>query len=887
MGNWHSISDEEVLKKIGSSRSGLDDQEVSRRVQKFGLNLLPKEKSLSVLKIFLNQLKSPLIYFLFLAGITTIILSDYTDAAVIFLAVIVNTLVGFFQEYKASRALSKLKEVLKVKAVVVRDGLKREILQDELVMGDLILIKSGDKIPADARIIESKNLKVSEASLTGEFSAQDKNADQIDEKVVISDRTNMIYMGTLVEDGSASAVVVATGSTTEIGKIAKIVSETKDEPTPYQKKILKFGQIVGIIIVTLAVGIFILGLLRGLGFVEIFTISVAIAVAAIPEGLPIAMTVVLALGMQRILKRKGLVRRLGAAEALGSTSIICVDKTGTLTEGKMELTNIVTGSKELLYDSSKSFNSDETHLLALKIAASCSEAYIENPSAEFTERIIRGRPTDRALTTAALEVGISTEEIEKEHPRIDQLGFNPNKKISASLNGILGGKTTLYTMGAPEVILKMCSNLELGDEKNIKIDSAVMENLNQKYQALTSKGLRIIATAYKESDKNMESIKDNEFNDLTFVGFLALRDPLRPEIKAMMQEAVSAGLKPVIVTGDHRLTARAIAQELGLPSDEENILEGSDLNNMSEQELTEIIERISVFARVEPIQKLKIVKAWQAKNMVVAMTGDGINDTPALKSADIGLALGSGSEIAKEVSDIVLLDDNFSTIIAAVEEGRSIIENIRKSIVYLISDCFSEVALISICLLIGFPLPVLAAQILWIKLIEHGLPTIALAFEKKDKDLMERKPNRSDIPLLTPQMKYLIISIAITSVLLLTGLFFVLLEHTDYDIGLIRTIMFATMAIMTLFNVFSCKTFRRNIWEISIFSNGYLVAAWLLGILALIAAIYTPLLQELLQTQVLGIANWAVILIVSLVNVALIEITKLYFIVKRKNAIEA
>ena len=883
--NWHALAIEDVLKKLSTTENGLSSREADNRLGKYGRNVLPKERPLSSLRIFISQFQSPLIYFLALAGVVTLFLSDYTDAIVIFLAVILNSIVGFFQENKASKSLEKLKEVLKIKATVIRDGFKKEVFQEDIVSGDVIIIKAGDKIPADARIFEAKNLKVNEAILTGESIAVDKNVNIVEEGLPISDRTNVLYMGTLVEDGFAKAIVTQTGAQTEIGKIALLVKETKDEKTPYQKKLINFGRLIGIVIVGLSLAIFILGLLRDTDFVEIFTTSVAVAVAAVPEGLPIAMTVVLALGMQKILKRKGLVRRLSAAEALGSTSIICVDKTGTLTEGKMELAHILTGTKELLYDGSQNFNEDDegqSHSLALRIASLCSEAYIENPQDEMVDWIIRGRSTDRALTYAAIQFGITKEDFEKDHPSINKLEFSPDRKISASLNHFNENENILYIMGAPEKILKFSSSIEL-DGTTEKLDEAKANELESKFHFLVSKGLRVLATAYKKERKDTTEIKEDLLRDLVLVGFLALRDPLRPETKAAMNEAKSAGLRPIIVTGDHRLTAKAIAQELNLPHEDQNIIEGTELKDLTDEEFAAKIEDISIYARVEPAQKLRIIEAWQTKGQVVAMTGDGINDTPALKKADIGLALGSGTDVAKEVSDIVLLDDNFSVIISAIEEGRAIIDNIRKSIVYLISDSFSEVALIGLSLFFGLPLPVLAAQILWINLIEDGLPTIALGFEKKEKDLMKRLPYSKDLPLLTRDMKLLIFIIAFLSVAILMLLYWYLLKFSGYEIIHVRSVIFTAMALITLFNVFLCKTFRKNVWQVNIFSNIFLSFSFFVGVIALIGALYLPILQELVKTVPLNLKDWIVILFLTLINVIFIELSKFYFIVKINN----
>ena len=882
---WHSKKIEDIFKHFTSRKEGLKDEEFIRNLEEFGPNRLPQEKPFSSLRLFFEQLKSPLIYFLVIAGIVTIFLKDYTDSAVIFGAVFLNTIIGFFQEKKANNALTEIRKILKVKATVVREGFKKEVFQEEIVPGDIILLKAGDKVPADGRIISSDSLKVNQASLTGEWLPVDKAPGVLEKEIPMAERSNTVYMGTLVEEGSGKIVVIATGLKTGIGEIAQLVRETKEEKTPYQKKLLKFGRIIGIIIVSLSFLIFLFGLLKGQDFIEMFTISVAVAVAAIPEGLPIAMTVVLAIGMQRILKRRGLVRKLSAAESLGSTTVICVDKTGTLTEGRMQVAHILTGTKEFFYDDKKkvdlSANSQDSHILALKIATFCSEAYIENPKDEMHRWVFRGRPTDRALTSAACQAGILLEEIEKNQKIIERLEFESDRKYSATLNENSSKENILFVLGAPEKLLSMSSLVDL-DGKQEKISPKKLKELKDKFANLTRKGLRVLATAYKKT--SARKIDEGLFSDLNFVGFIAIKDPLRKGVKEVIATAKRAGLRPIIITGDHRLTAKAIAYEVGLPSEDKNIIESSELEKLSDEELKERVKDIEIYARTDPSQKLRIVKAWQDNGEVVAMTGDGINDAPALKKADIGIALGSGTQVAKEISDIVLLDNNFSVIISAIEEGRAIIDNIRKSIVYLISDSFTEIAVIGLSLLFGMPLPVLAAQILWVNLIEDGLPTIALAYEPKEKDLMERKPESQKIGLLNKKMKVLIFIIGLISIIILMGLFYYLLNYTDYDIKHVRSVIFVAMAIITLFYVFSCKSLRRNIWETNLFSNRFLIFAWLIGIIFLLIAVYVPFFQVFLKTVPLNSFDWMLVLLLGISNMILIEFTKWIFISRARKS---
>jgi len=859
--SWHNLTWKEVTKLLYSdSKKGLSEKEVKFRQRKLGQNSLPEEKPLSRLRIFLEQFRSPLIYILVIAGIITLILRDYTDAIVIFGAVFLNTIVGFFQENKASQALRELKKIVKHTAEVLRGGNLKIIDSEELVPGDIIILNPGDKVPADGRIIECHDLKINEMALTGEWLSAKKNPEILPKEASLADRDNMVYMGCVLENGKGKAIVTETGVQTEIGKVATMVKEAREEKTPYQKKLAHFSKIIGIVVSIICIVIFIEGMITGGKFIEMFTTAVAVAVAAIPEGLPVAMTVILALGMQRILKRKGLVRKLASAETLGSTIVICSDKTATLTEGKMKVGEVI-GDK----------------FLTLKTAVLTSEAFIENPDEPKDKWIIRGRPTDRALLEAGIEIGIDSKR-EYEKRKLAELSFNPINKFSAVLYAE-NGKNFLYVCGAPEKILEIC---KFEEKPSSAKASEGKENLQKQLEELAQKGLRVVAAAYRKVTETGFLSIEGLCKDLIFLGFITLKDPVRKEVKEAMKVCREAGMKPIIVTGDHKLTAKAVAEELGFKIKEENILEGRDLDKLSDKEFEKILPQIQIYARVEPRHKMRIIEAWQRKGEVVAMTGDGINDAPALKKADIGVALGSGTEVAKETSDLILLNDSFSIIVAAVEEGRAIIDNIRKVITYLLSDSFTEIILIGISLLLGWPLPVLAAQILWVNLIEDGPLGLCLAFEPKAKDLMKQKPRGHDIPLLTREMKALIFIIGLVTDFLLLGLFFWLIKYSGYEIPHIRTIIFAGLTIDSLFYVFSCKSLRKNLWQINPFSNKFLVSAWILGVIMLISALYLSPLQTLLKTVPLNLFDWQLILGLGLINIILIEATKWYFITKKE-----
>ncbi len=889
--HWHSLPLKDVYRELKSDSQGLSQKEFEQRLKKFGPNRLPKKKPFSRLKILFAQIKSPLIYILLVAGIITLFLEDYSDSIVIFGAVLLNAGVGYLQEKKANQALDKLKGVLKVRAVVLRSGQEKEVLQKDLVPGDVVFLRAGNKIPADARLIEGHNLSVNESALTGEWLAAKKKSGVLKKEVPLADRDNMVYLGTVAESGWAKAIVVKTGIKTALGGIAEAISETEEKKTPYQRKLIRFSRIVGIIIVLISVGIFLEGMATGGRFVEIFTISIAVAVAAIPEGLPVAMTVVLALGMQRVLKKKGLIRRLSSAETLGSTSIILTDKTGTLTEAKMRVAHLSAGKESLLAKRDKGnrlFSSKDKQALrdmtlaeslALKIGVACNESFIENPRQPMEEWTVRGRPTERALFWAGLRAGFSKEELIEKEPIIDQLLFNPSLKYAASLHRLDEKKNILYLIGSPEKLLDM-SGFLAKDGKKEKLLLSDYKKIKEKIDYLTNQGLRVVAAAYQETSAKEIKEEKTFSKNLVMTGIFALHDPIREKTKEAINTCRQAGMRPIIVTGDHKLTARAVASQLGFKIKKENILEGRDLALMSEKEFRKKIKQIDIYARVEPAQKLRIVKAWQGRKEVVAMTGDGINDAPALKQADIGVALGSGTDVAQQVSDLVLLTDRFDVIVAAVEEGRAIIDNIRKTITYLLSDSFTTVILISVSLMLGWPLPVLAAQILWTNLIEDGPMGISLAFSKKEKKAMKQKPKDYSLALFNKEMKTLVFIIGLITDILLLGLFAYLLKYSGYPIDHIRSIIFAGLAIDSLFYVFSCQSLRRNIWRINPLNNRFLVFSWFFGIIMLVGAIYLSPLQSLLGTVALNSFDWILVLGLGIFNLSLIEMTKYWFIKK-------
>ena len=849
---WHNLSKEEVIKTLRSDIDvGLTEKEVEIREREFGKNKLPEEKPPSRLEIFSAQFKSILIFILIVAGFFTLIYKKYTDTIAIFLVVLINTFIGFYQEYRASKILEELKKIVKIEARIMRGGNQKIVDSEELVPGDIIILNPGDKVPADGRVIESQNLKLNEMVLTGEFLPSLKHSQVLPEDTILADRENMVYMGTVVEEGQGKAMVTETGSNTEIGKIAGMIKE-KEKKTPLQKKIRKLGIEIALIVGILVLVIFFVGLTKEKDIFLLFETAVAIVVGAVPEGLPVAITVILALGTQRILRKKGLVRKLASVETLGSTTIICVDKTLTLTEGRMEVDEVI-GDK----------------FLALKTATLTSEAFVENPREPKEKWILRGRPTDRALLEAGIEIGVDKKR-EFEKKKIAELPFNPINKFAAALYKE-NEKEMLYVCGAPEKILELC----ILSEKEKK-------EWQKKLEESAQKGLRIVASANKKIenwDLKIENLQDL-CKDLVFTGLITLKDPIRPEVKEAMKICQEAGMRPIIITGDHKLTAKAVAEELGFKIKKENILEGKDLDKLSDKEFEKILPQIQIYARVEPRNKMRIVEAWQERGEVVAMTGDGVNDAPALKKADIGVALGSGTEVAKEASDLVLLNDSFSVIEEAIREGRRVMDNARKAILFMCAECFSEIILVSGAFLFGLPLPILPIQILWQNLIEGSPQGMALAFEPEEKGIMKRKPEEPKIPLIIREIKYLILFGGILTDILLLLTFFLLYKFSNYEISHLRTISFSGLMVGSFFYAFSCKNLRKNIWEYDAFSNKVLNFTIFLGVLLLIAAIYLPIFQVLLDTFPLNFLDWLILIAFGLVNLGLFELIK--YILKTK-----
>lgn len=845
--SWHNLKINEIAKILNSDlENGLTEKEAKLRLNKYGFNKIKEKKELLSLKVLFNQFKSPLIYILIIAGIITVFLKDYNDSIIIFLAIFINTLVGFLQEYKAEKTLLALKKIIKLSAKVIREGKLKVINAEKIVPGDIVFLNAGDQIPADGRVIEAINLKVNEMILTGESELSEKTIDTLPLEIQLADRENMVYFGTIVEEGIGKILITETGDNTELGKIAKVLKEVKREKTPYQIMISNFSRILAFIIVTLCFMIFILGVISKRDITEMFLTSVSVAVAGIPEGLPIAITVIFALGMQRILIKKGLVKKLITVETLGNASVIATDKTGTITEGKMKVYDIIGDDYFVL----------KSALLSIK-------AFIEEKDGNI---ILRGNPTEKAILEKCLEKGVDKTKIK--HNKILDLPFDPKEKISGAVYKE-NGKNILYILGAPEKIL----------EKSILKEKEKLEWI-KKIENYAESGFRVVGSAMKEIE-NYSNIKDKICN-LNFLGLIILKDPIRKDVKQTIEICKNAGLKVVIVTGDHKLTAKKVAEEIGLSFKDDEILEGKDLDKLEDEKLIDLVDKIKIYARVEPLHKLRIIDAFKKRGEIIAMTGDGVNDAPALKKADVGVVLGSGSDVAKEAGDLILLDDSFSTIILAIEEGRGVIDNIRKVITYLLSSTFTEIILVGTSVLANIHLPITPAQILWVNLIEDSLPSIALSFEEKEKDIMERKPKKEK-SLFTQEMKILIFIVGIlTDFLLLFLAVWSILQR--YELNHLRTLVFSTLTISSISYAFPFKSLNKNIWHINILNNKFLIFAWILCLLLLLLGIYSPIFNKLLETTPLNIKDWFIVIIVSFINIFLIELAKFLYI---KNKIKS
>ncbi len=850
---WQTLKKEEILRKLNTNeKTGLEESEVLKRREQKGKNKLEDKKKESILVKFIKQFNDFMIIILIIASIISAIVAklqgenDYIDSIIIIGIVILNAIMGVVQEAKAEKSIESLKQMTPQKAKVIREGKTKEINAEEIVEGDIIILEAGNYVPADCRLLESYNLKIEESSLTGENIPAEKDAKGIyKENIPLGDMKNMAFMASIVVNGHAKAVVTNIGMETQVGKIANMIIENESPETPIQRKLDQVGKILGIACLVICIIIFIIGIIKKIDPIEMFMTSVGLAVAAIPEGLPAIVTIVLSIGITKMAKKNSIIRKLPAVETLGSSNVICSDKTGTLTQNKMKVVEIY----------SKDINK------TIEYGSLCTDC-------EITEKNeITGDPTEKAIVEKGIELGKNKHLLQEEFPRINEISFDSNRKMMTTIHKI-GNKYRIITKGAPDVLLKRCIRTE---EKNLDL-IARKEILNQN-TIMANKALRVIAVAYK--DVNTLPIKidsENIEKELIFLGLIGMIDPPRERVKEAIKTCKEAGIKTVMITGDHLDTAKAIAKDLGILKSDNEAIRGQDLDKLTDEELRKKIKNYSVFARVTPEHKVRIVKAWQRTGAVVAMTGDGVNDSPALKNADIGIAMGkNGTDVAKNAADMILTDDNFVTIVEAVKQGRNIYDNIRKAIHFLIATNIGEIVTIFMGLVLGLKSPLLAIQLLWINLVTDSFPAIALGLESAEKDIMNRQPidKRKGIFADGLWNKIIVEGIMIGMLTLIAFS----IGNKYYGLEVARTMAFLTMGFLELIHSINIKS-EKSIFEVGIFENKYLIGSIILGILIQIIVVLIPPVANIFELTELNQTQWLITIVISILPIPIMELQK-------------
>ncbi len=885
MKTWHELSEGEIFQLLKTSHHGLTGDEVSSRLKQYGYNELVEKRKASLFLKFVEQFKSLLVLILLVAVILSLALGEYVDATVIGAIVLLNAILGIVQESRAEKALSALKRIAAPQTQVLREGVVKEVPTRELVPGDILLLAAGSKVPADARIIKSFNLQAEEAALTGESLPIEKNEMPMEGNIIaIAERKNMLFMGTTITYGRGEAVVVETGMSTEIGRIASMLEETKKESTPLQKNLDFVGKVLAFLVSGICVVVFLLGFLRGIPALTMLLLSISLAVAAIPEGLPAVVTIVLALGTQRMAQRGAIIRRLTAVETLGSTSVICSDKTGTLTLNEMMVEKIFTfqGTYDI---SGKGYQPEGQILLddrlvehlpptletLLRAASLNTDAVIQKENGQWR---VHGDPTEGALVTLAAKAGIWKEKLAEKHPRVAEVPFTSERKMMSSVYEV-EGKNVVFSKGAPEVVLRSCNRYQ-GEGKQHPLMENDRSLLEEKYRSFAREGLRVLAIAYGEEIEHQEEWEQN----LVFLGLVAMRDPARPEAREAIAVCRRAGIRPVMITGDHLFTATSIGTHLALLSHEREAITGEEMHDLPADELRKIVPQISVYARVSPEEKVKILTSYQETDNVVAMTGDGVNDAPALKKADIGVAMGiTGTDVSKEAADMILTDDNFATIVKAVGEGRTIFSNIRKFLSFLLSCNLAEViAVFSGFLLFPASGAILTApQILWMNLVTDGFPALALGVEPKEPDVMDHPPRPKKKGIFT---QALYTRIAVSALLMAAGTLLSFYFGMSQSLEHAETMAFTTIVVLELFFGFFSRSEKKPVWKLGFFTNRYLVWACLLSLGLQLMLVYTPFLQGVFNTTPLGLFDWGLIVTIVLVSLSVLEALKVVWFSK-------
>ena len=886
--SWHSRSGEEVLTQLRSTTEGLTSGEAAQRLAHDGPNELKEVRRISPLRIFLDQFKSLVIWILIVAGIFSGVMGEGVEAVAILAVVVLNAVIGFYQEFNAEKSIAALKKMAAPQAKVRRDGQIASIAASTIVAGDLLELEAGDLVAADARLLSVLSLTCIESALTGESEAvakQSANLPQSD--IPLGDRENMVFMGTSIAAGKGQAVVVATAMKTELGHIAKLLEDAAaDESTPLEKKLEAFGRVLVWACLVIVALLFVLGLLRGRPLFDLFMTSISLAVAAVPEGLPAVVTVALALGVRRMARRRALVRRLAAVETLGSTTIICTDKTGTLTVGQMTVRTLyvagrsyeVTGEGyapegEVRFEGRKAEAAHTAPLLELaSVLLGCNNAHLIQEEGRWKTL---GDPTEGALLAAGLKAGGKQELIEQEHPKQHEIPFDSDRKCSAVIRSIPEGKLRAYLNGAPDVLLKLCTHLYTGSEVR-PITDEDRQQIAAQNMAMASKALRVLGSAYRDLAATAPADLTAEFveHDLVFVGLSGMHDPPRQEAKEAVAKCRAAGIRVVMITGDHPRTAAAIARELGIAADIVAVT-GAELDGMTDEELRRRAPEVAVYARVTAAHKLRIVRALRATEAVVAMTGDGVNDAPAIQGADIGIAMGrSGTEVTKQAADMIITDDNFATIVAAVEEGRGIYSNIRKTLQYLLAGSAAELLFMTLCVVIGLPTPLLPIHLLWINLVTDGLPALCLATDAIDPDVMKRRPRQRSESITN---RSFIRTMALTG-LLTAGVTFAVYCHalnTGTE-AMARCSAFAVLVFAELLRAFGTRSETKPIWRISLFTNFNLVIVVAVSFSLQVWSQQSVTLGRLLKTSPMSLFHCMLLLAIGAIPLFVIEAVKVW-----------
>jgi magnesium-transporting ATPase (P-type) len=877
--DWYQLDAKEVFRKLTTSEHGLTGVEASKRLSEYGPNQLAEEQKVSKMKILVHQFTSPLIYILFIAAVVTGLLREYIDTGVILAVILLNAIIGYIQEFKAERSVRALKKMVVPKARVVRDGDEREISSVELVPGDIVLLASGAKVPADLRLFKGLELRIDESILTGEsIPAEKVTAGLPEENLTFGDQDNMSFMGTVVVNGRGRGIVVATGPATVLGRIAQEVKEVGPVKAPIQEKIASLAKRLGTLVAGASLAVFLIGLLRGESIKEMAITAIAVAVATIPEGLPIVVTVALAIGVVRMARRNAIVRTLPTVETLGSTTVIGSDKTGTLTRNEMtvrlfydgERTYEITGSGyqpkgEILLDKIP-VGADKLEMLhhVFRIGLLCNESDVYE---EYGQYKVEGDPTEAALIVAAMKAGLNPEEERRQYPQLAIIPFESDRGYMATLHQH-NGKKVVFAKGSLERLLDICTECMVGEDLKRSAFFGAADSLAQE-------GLRVLAMAYKEVPEDVTEITHRDVEtDLVFAGLQGMMDPPRDEAIKAIEGCKRAGIRTVMITGDHAVTAQAIATKLGIIEDNPHVLTGKELETMTDEDLFAKAKDISVYARVAPQHKLRIVEQFKKHGDIVAVTGDGVNDAPALKAAHVGIAMGKGgTDVAKEAADMIVTDDNFASIFHAVAEGRVVFDNIRKAVFFLLPTGLAAVMSIIATMLLGLPIPYVPAQLLWINLVTNGLQDVALAFEPGEEGIIERPPKDPKEGILS---RLLIERTILVGTIISIGVVFnyVMSIRGGDSIEQARTVAVTTMVFFQFFQAWNSRSEFRSVFHMSVMSNPFLFFSMIGALFAHLAVLYVPALQWVFRTVPISITEWLEILSVASIIVIVVEIDK-------------